>query len=219
VYTKESLKQLGDLAVEKDFYIISDEIYEKLVYEGETNCCVAALSPEIKNRTITINGVSKSYAMTGWRIGYATGPRDIIKAMSDYQGNTTTSPNAPAQYASIEALANSETSVEEMRKEFDKRRTYIVERLNAMNYIQCKAPKGAFYVLPNISSYFGKSYKHYTINDASDMTNYLLEEYKIAVVTGAAFEAPESIRISYSNSMENIRIGMDRLDEALKKLE
>ena len=218
VYKKEDIEKLGNLAVKNDFYIISDEIYEKLVYDGEENCCTAAISPEIKEKTITINGVSKSYAMTGWRIGFAVGPTEVIKAMSDYQGHTTTSPNSPAQYASIEALSNSEEFVQAMRKEFDKRRNYIVERLNAMEGINCFKPKGAFYVMPNIKYFYGKKYKDFTINNPMDMCDYLLEESKIAVVTGAAFLAPDNLRISYSNSMENIKEGMDRMEEALKKL-
>jgi aspartate aminotransferase len=218
VYSKEDLRKLGQLAVENDFYIISDEIYEKLIYDGAENICVAALSPEIKAKTITINGMSKAYAMTGWRIGYAVGPTQIIKGMTDYQGNTTTSPNTPAQYASIEALANSEESVETMRLEFDKRRQYIIDRINSMENIHCSTPEGAFYVMPNVSYYYGKTYKDTTVNNSMDMANYLLEEGKIAVVTGAAFEAPDNIRISYSNSMDNIIEGMDRLEEALSKL-
>ncbi|MGB4440030.1 MAG: pyridoxal phosphate-dependent aminotransferase [Sedimentibacter sp.] len=218
VYKREDLEKLGKLAVKNNFYIISDEIYEKLVYEGDENCCTASISQEIKGKTITINGVSKSYAMTGWRIGFAVGPTEVIKAMSDYQGHTTTSPNSPAQYASIEALSNSEEFVEDMRKEFDKRRKYIVERLNAMDGISCFMPKGAFYVMPNIKNFYGKKYKGFTINNPMDMSDYLLEESRIAVVTGAAFLAPDNIRISYSNSMENIKEGMDRLEEALKKL-
>jgi len=218
VYKREDIEKLGDLAVKNNFYIISDEIYEKLVYEGEANCCTASISPEIKKKTITINGVSKSYAMTGWRIGFAVGPTDVIKAMSNYQGHTTTSPNSPAQYASIEALSNSEEFVEAMRKEFDKRRKYIVERLNAMDGINCFMPKGAFYVMPNIKNFYGKKYKNFVINNPVDMCDYLLEESRIAVVTGAAFLAPDNIRISYSNSMENIKEGMDRMEEALKKL-
>lgn len=218
VYKKQDVEKLGNLAVKHNFYIISDEIYEKLIYTDEQNCCTASISPEIKEKTITINGVSKSYAMTGWRIGFAVGPTDVIKAMSDYQGHTTTSPNSPAQYASIEALRNSEQFVQEMKKEFDKRRKYIVERLNKMERINCYEPKGAFYVMPNIKNFYGKKYKNFTINNPMDMCDYLLEESRIAVVTGAAFLAPDNIRISYSNSMENIKNGMDRMEEALKKL-
>jgi len=218
VYKKNDLEKLGKLAVERNFYIISDEIYEKLVYDNEVNCCMAAISKEIREKTITINGVSKSYAMTGWRIGFAVGPTDVIKGMSDYQGHTTTSPNAPAQYASIEALSNTDIFVEVMREEFAKRRKYIVERLNAIEGITCSIPKGAFYVMPNIKSFYGKKYKDYVINNSLDMSDYLLEECRIAVVTGAAFEAPNNLRLSYSNSMENIKEGMDRMERALKNL-
>lgn len=218
VYKKKDLERLGNLATVNNFYVISDEIYEKLVYDGEVNCCTASISPEIKERTITVNGVSKSYAMTGWRIGFATGPKDVIKAMSDYQGHTTSSSNAPAQYASLEALQNSDVFVEEMRKEFEERRNYIIKRLNDMPGISCFSPKGAFYVMPNIKSYYGKSHKGYTINNPVDMCDYLLDESRIAVVTGTAFLAMDNIRISYSNSLENINEGMDRMEEALMKL-
>ena len=218
VYKREDLERLGNLAVEDNFYIISDEIYEKLVYDGEANCCTASISPEIKEKTITINGVSKSYAMTGWRIGYAVGPTHVIKAMSDYQGHTTTSPNSPAQYASIEALSSCDKFVEEMRKEFDKRRKFIAERLNKIDGINCVMPKGAFYVMVGINEFYGKIYNGFTINNPMDMCAYLLNESRIAVVDGAAFFADDSIRISYSNSMDNIREGMDRMEEALKKL-
>ncbi|WP_343185750.1 aminotransferase class I/II-fold pyridoxal phosphate-dependent enzyme [Anoxynatronum sibiricum] len=179
---------------------------------------MASLSPAIKEKTITINGVSKAYAMTGWRIGYALGPAHIIKGMTDYQGNTTTSPNTPAQYASMEALANSRESVEMMRAEFDRRRKYIIEKINAMEHLSCSTPKGAFYVMPNVSHYYGSQYNGIMINNSLDLANYQLEEANIAVVTEAAFEAPDHIRISYSNSMENIEKGMNRLEEALSKL-
>lgn len=218
VYKKEQMKKLGDLAVENNLYIISDEVYEKLVYDGEVSCCMASISPEIKERTITINGVSKSYAMTGWRIGFAVGPTDIIKAMCDYQGHTTTSPNAPAQYASIEALSNSDEFIDKMIKEFDKRRKYLIERLKDMEGITCNIPNGAFYVMPNIKKFYGKRYKNHIINSPMDMTNYLLEECRIAVVAGEAFQAYDNLRISYSNSLNNIKIGMDRMEEALQKL-
>ncbi|MEL7649066.1 MAG: pyridoxal phosphate-dependent aminotransferase [Sedimentibacter sp.] len=218
VYKEKDVKRLGELAVKHNFYIISDEVYEKLVYSGETNCCTAALSQEIKEKTITINGVSKSYAMTGWRIGFAVGPTHVIKAMSDYQGHTTTSPNSPAQYASIEALRNSEEFVQAMKKEFDKRRKYTVKRLNEMEGIDCFEPNGAFYVMPNIKHFYGKKYRDFTINCPADMCDYLLEEARIAVVDGTAFLAPHNIRISYSNSLENIQRGMDRMEEALKNL-
>ncbi len=219
VYSEEQLRKLGELAVEKDFIVISDEMYEKLVYDGKKNVCFAALSPEIKEKTITVNGVSKAYAMTGWRIGYALGPIEIIKAMSDYQGNTTSNANTPAQYASIEAISNSEDSVEAMRLEFDKRRQFMFDRLNQMEGITCSRPTGAFYMMPNVKSFYGKSYNGFQVNNSLDMANYLVEEAKIAVVTGAAFEAPDNIRISYSNSMENIQEGLNRMEEALKKLQ
>ena len=218
VYSRERLEEIGKLAVEKDLYIIADDIYEKLIYGGEKHISIASLGEEIKNRTILINGVSKAYAMTGWRIGYAAGPRKLVKAMSDLQGHMTSGPNAPAQYASLEALANTEKSVEVMVKEFDRRRKYIVDRINSIEGMTCNLPKGAFYVMPNVKSFYGKSYASYKIKNSMDLTNYLLEEAKIAVAPGEAFGINNNIRIAYSNSMENIEKGMNQMENALKKL-
>src|SRR6056297_1245202 len=218
VYSRERLEEIGKLAVEKDLYIIADDIYEKLIYGGEKHISIASLGEEIKNRTILINGVSKTFAMTGWRIGYAAGPKEIIKAMTDLQGHMTTGPNAPAQYATIEALQNTKEAVEIMIKEFDKRRKYIVDRLNSIEGVSCNLPKGAFYAMPNVESFYKSSFKNYKIESSLDLTDYLLEEAKIAVAPGEAFGIDENIRIAYSNSMENIEKGMNQMEEALKKL-
>jgi len=218
IYSENHLREIGEICVDNDIYILADEIYEKLIYDGEEHISIGTLSEEIKDKTILINGVSKTYAMTGWRIGYAAGPRDIIKAMSDLQGHMTSGPNAPAQYASLEALRNTEKSVEVMVKEFDRRRKYIADRLNSIEGITCNLPKGAFYVMPNVKGFYGKSSGSFKIENSMDLTNYLLEEAKIAVAPGEAFGINDNIRIAYSNSMENIEKGMDQMERALKKL-
>jgi aspartate aminotransferase len=218
IYTETQLREIGNLCVENDIFILSDEIYEKLIYDGEKHVSIGTLSKEIKDKTILINGVSKSFAMTGWRIGYAAGPKDIIKAMTNLQGHMTTGPNAPAQHASLEAFRNSNNSVEKMVVEFDRRRKYLVDRLNNIQGITCNLPKGAFYAMPNVSSFYGKSWENYKIKNSMDLTNFLLEEAKVAVAPGEAFGIDDNIRIAYSNSMDNIVKGMDALEKALKKL-
>jgi aspartate aminotransferase len=218
IYTEDQLREIGNLCVENDVFILSDEIYEKLIYDGERHVSIGTLSQEIKDKTILINGVSKTFAMTGWRIGYAAGPKDIIKAMTNLQGHMTTGPNAPAQYASLEAFRNSNNSVEKMVVQFDKRRKYLVSRLKNIQGITCNLPKGAFYAMPNVSSFYGKSWENYKIKNSMDLTNFLLEEAKVAVAPGKAFGIDDNIRIAYSNSMENIVYGMDALEKALKKL-
>ncbi len=218
IYSENQLREIGNICVKNDIFILADEIYEKLIYDGEKHISIGTLSEEIKEKTILINGVSKTYAMTGWRIGYAAGPENIVKAMTDIQGHMTTGPNAPAQYASIEALRNTEEAVEAMVVEFDKRRKYIVDRLNSIEGISCNLPKGAFYSMPNVKSFYGKSFGNYKIENSMDITNYLLEEARIAVAPGEAFGINNNIRIAYSNSMKNIKEGMDQMEEALKKL-
>ena len=219
VYSRASLENLGALAVERGFHIISDEVYEKLVYDGESHCCVASLSETAQSRCLIINGMSKAYAMTGWRIGYAAGPAEIIKGMNALQGHMTSNTNSITQWAGIEALAGPQEVVKTMVAEFDRRRKYIVERLREMDGISCCTPKGAFYAMPNVASFYGKKWNGLPLKDSLGVAAFLLEEAHIAVVPGAAFEAPDNIRVSYSNSMENIRRGMDRMKAALAKLE
>lgn len=218
VYSKEALTQLGNLAVKNNFYIISDEVYEKLVYDGEKHVCIAQMSPEIKEKTIIINGLSKAYAMTGWRIGYAAGPEEIIKGINSLQSHMTSNTNSISQKAAIEALNGPQDEVEFMRQKFDERRVYLLNRLRNMKDIECVEPKGAFYVLPNVSKLFGKRYEDKILKNSLDIAEFLLEKAHVAVVPGAAFEAADCIRISYSNSIENIKKGMDRFEEALMML-
>ncbi len=218
VYNKDQLERLGHLAVTNNFLIISDEIYEKLIYEDYEHISISSLSQEIKNHTLTVNGVSKTYAMTGWRIGYAAGPSDIIKAMVNLQSHTTSNANSPSQYASVEALTNTKAYVVSMREEFGRRRNYMVNRLNDMEGITCISPKGAFYAFPNVEYYFGKRINNHIIKTPKDLAEVILMEGQIAVVPGEAFYAPNNLRISYSNSIENISMGMDKMERVLKKL-
>lgn len=217
-YDKKSLEEIAKLAIEHDFYIISDEIYEKLVYDGFKHISIASLGEEIKQRTIVVNGLSKSHAMTGWRIGFTAGPRDITKAMTNIQSQSTSNATSIVQKASVEALNGPQDFIQTMLAEFDKRRKYMVERLNAMKGVTCKTPVGAFYAFPNVSSCFGKKFNGTPVNDSLELSTYLLEQGKVALVPGSAFGADKYIRLSYATSMENVKKGLDRIEEALGNL-
>jgi aspartate aminotransferase len=213
VYSKEELQKIGNLLVDNDIYCISDEIYEKLVYDNSRHYSIASFGEKIKDKVILINGVSKSYAMTGWRIGYAAGPKDVISGMSKFQGHCTSNANSIAQKASVEALIGNQDSIEYMRNEFDKRRKYIVQELNKINGFSCDMPKGAFYAFPNIKELLnaGITYKDKEINNSLELTNYILNESEVAVVPGSAFEAEGYLRMSYATSMQDIEEGINRL--------
>ena len=218
VYSPEDLKALADLACRKDFYIISDEVYEKLTYAGKTHFCIASISEEVKERCVIINGFSKAYAMTGWRMGYAAADTPIIRAINSYQGHVTSNPSSIAQYASLEALSGPQESLEVMRREFDARRCFLLDRLNRIDGVHCVSTEGAFYLMPNIRSFFGKSAGEKRIQNSTDLANYLLDQAHVAVVPGDAFLIPDNLRISYSTSMESLKEGMDRIEAALKLL-
>lgn len=218
VYTRESLEKLVELAVKHDFYIISDEVYEKLIYGNSRHECVASFSEEAYNHSIVINGMSKAYCMTGWRIGYSAAPAEIASGISAIQGHTTSNSTTFVQWAAIEALEKNDPTIDEMVKEFAKRRDYTYQRLTAMQGIVCNNVEGAFYLLPDVSFYFGKSDGERTIKDSFDFCDYILKEARVAIVPGAAFMAPDMVRIAYTNSMEKIKEGMDRMEEALAKL-
>ena len=219
VYSEESLRQLAELAKEHDFYMIADEVYEKLIYDGYKHFSVASVSEDAYNRTIIINGISKAYSMTGWRIGFAAGPKDVIKGMNSLQGHATSNASSIAQYAAVEAFNGPQESIELMRQEFYKRLQYVLGRLRAMPGITCAGSHGAFYLMPNVKSFYGKSYNGKVIKDSFDLSDYLLDEARIALVPGAAFEAPDNLRISYSNSMENLTKALDQMEAALAKLQ
>ena len=219
VYDADTLRGLGRMALEKDFWLISDEIYEALVYDGARHYSVAALVPDVKHRCIIINGVSKSYSMTGWRIGYAAGPARTIKGMGSLQGHSTSNATAFAQKASVEALRGPQESVKVMHDEFARRREFMIRRLNEMPGVRCADVKGAFYAFPNVAALYGKSAGGRTISNSGDLAAYLLDEAHIAVVPGAAYEAPDYIRLTYATSMEDIREGMDRMERCIRALQ
>lgn len=217
-YTKGDLEKIAEIAVTKNIFLISDEIYEKIVYDGFTFASIASLGEEIRKRTIIVHGVAKTYSMTGWRIGYTAGPEEIVTAMTNIQSQSTSNPNSIAQKASVEALLGPQQEVDRMVSAFDQRRNYIVDRLNGIKGVSCYKPVGAFYVFPNFSAYHGRSYQGKTIVNSSDLAAFLLEVARVAVVPGIEFGAGAFQRLSYATSMEDIREGLNRIEEALTKL-
>lgn len=218
VYTRDELLALVEVLRELEIYTISDEIYEKILYDGAEHYSIASLDPKVFSRTITINGVSKSYSMTGWRIGYAGGPLEVIKAMGKLQSQETSNPCSISQMATIEALTGPQDSVGIMVKAFDERRTCLVEGMNSIEGVTCVKPKGAFYVFPDFSAHYGKSANGKVINGSVDLSSYLLEEMKVGVVPGAGFGADAHLRISYATSMDAIKKAPARIEEGLKAL-
>jgi len=211
VYSREELERIADICVEKNVFMISDEVYEKFIYDG-SHYSIGSFGDEIKKLTIVVNGVSKTYAMTGWRIGYCGADESIVKAASNIQDQSTSNPCSIAQKAALEALTGPQDSVERMRREFEKRRNFIVKRLNEMPGMECDTPKGAFYVFPLVSSMYKND-----IKNSIDLSNALLEKARIAVVPGSAFGADDYIRLSYATSMERIVEGMNRLEAFCNK--
>jgi len=217
-YTKEELEDIAKVLVENQIYCISDEIYEKLVYDGLTHTSIASLNEEIKKLTITINGLSKAYSMTGWRVGYACGPKEIVKAMNNLQDHSTSNITTFVQYASVEALKNSAQFVSMMVSEFEKRRNYIVEEINKIPYLKTIKPQGAFYVWVNIKELKGKKFNGQVITDSLKLSEILLEEAKVAVVPGFAFGDDDYIRLSYATSLEDIKEGIENIKNFVTKL-
>ncbi len=213
-YTEDTLRGIAEIAIKHDIYIISDEVYEKLLYDGNKHISIASLSEEVKARTIVVNGVSKSHSMTGWRIGYAAGPKDIIAAMKRIQSHSTSNPTSIAQWAALEALRGPQDFLQTMLREFDRRRRFLVEGLNSIEGVSCLMPQGAFYAFPNIKGVLGKK----GINNSMELAMYLLEEAMAALVPGSAFGSEGYIRMSYATSMENLQKGLDRIRAALEKL-
>jgi aspartate aminotransferase len=218
-YDRQNLEQIAKLAVEHDFYIISDEIYEKLVYDGFEHISMASLGEEIRQRTIVVNGLSKSYSMTGWRIGFTAGPRDITKAMTNIQSQSTSNATSIAQKAAVEALTGPQDFLSVMVAEFDKRRRFMIERLNSMNGVSCMTPVGAFYAFPNIASYLGRKLNERSIDNSLDLSTFLLEDAKVATVPGSAFGDDRFIRLSYATSMDNIKKALDRIESFLAQIQ
>ncbi|MGV8980317.1 pyridoxal phosphate-dependent aminotransferase [Clostridium sp.] len=211
VYTKGELIEIANFAKINNLIIISDEIYEKLLYGSNGHISIASISEDAYNRTIVINGVSKAYAMTGWRIGYAAGSTEIVALMSNIQSHTTSNPNSIAQYASVEALNGQQDDVCKMVQQFKLRRDYMVDRINSINNLSCMKPEGAFYVMVNISKVLNKSIQGEVIKNSIHFSDLLLKSEKVAVIPGIAFGVDNFIRLSYATSMENIKNGLDRI--------
>ena len=215
MYTREELEGIAKVCVEKDIYVISDEIYCCLVYDKEKFTSFASLGEDIKERTIIINGVSKAYAMTGWRIGYAASPAPIAKVMANYLSHALSNPCSVSQYAAQIALTDSQETVKTMRRAFERRRNYMVERMNQIPGVSCIKPQGAFYVMMNIEQLIGKEMHGVVIKDAADFCQLFLQYGKVAVVPGTAFNAPNFVRWSYATATDNIRKGLERLERFL----
>lgn len=219
LYNREELIALTDICVKHDLYIISDEIYFKLLYDGRTFTSVASLGDAVKERTILINGVSKSYAMTGWRIGYAAAPAPIAKVMSNFLSHSTGAPSTISQWAAVEAYDGPQDTVESMRVVFEERRNYIVQRMNEIPGVSCINPEGAFYVMMNIEQLKGKTIAGVKIEDSDDFAMAFLEKELVAVVPCSGFGNPDFVRWTYATSMENIKEGLNRLEHFLSQIE
>lgn len=219
LFIKNELEKIADLCVRKNIFIVTDEIYEQLTYDNQKAVSIASLNDDVKKITLTINGASKSFSMTGWRLGYAAGPKEVVGGMSKLQSQLDTHAVSISQYATIEALDNGAESTRKMRESFDERRKYVVKRLNEIDGIKTNVPKGAFYIFPQVSAHYGKKHNDTIINDSVSFCKYMLEEMKIALVPGVAFGDDNCLRFSYAASMEDIKNGIDRLEEGLKKLE
>ncbi|SMB98477.1 L-aspartate aminotransferase apoenzyme [Thermanaeromonas toyohensis ToBE] len=218
VYEKKELEELAEVILQHNLWVISDEIYAALIYDGLKHVSIASLSREIKERTILIDGVSKAYAMTGWRIGYAAAPTTIARAMADLQSHSTSNPTSIAQKAAVAALTGTQEPVEKMRQEFEVRRNLMLQGLQALPGITCTRPGGAFYLFPNISGLLGKKFKGHPLNSSTDIAAVLLEHFQVAVVPGIAFGNDNYLRLSYATSREQIEAGLSRLAEFTRQV-
>lgn len=215
MYTKAELEAIADICVKNEIYVIADEIYYGLVYDGRSFTSIASLGEEIKELTILVNGVSKSYAMTGWRIGYTASNEQLAKVMSNYLSHSTSAPSSVSQWAAVEALEGPQEGILAMRDEFEARRNYIVERMNGIKGVSCLNPEGAFYVMMNIEQLLGRTFGGIQINNSDDFAKAFLEQGLVAVVPCSGFGAPNFVRWSYATSLENIKAGLDRLEKFL----
>ncbi len=219
IWEREQLQFVADLAVSHPFFVISDEIYEKLIYDGRKHLSIAQLGEQIKSQTFLVNGVSKAYAMTGWRIGYVAGPRSVISAMASFQSQATSNPNSIAQYAAMKALQGDQSCVDEMVQEFQRRRDVMVEKINAIPGLSCCKPQGAFYIMMNITEILGRRYNGRIIESSLDFAELLLAEKQVALVPGVAFEAEGYCRLSYAVGMDSIVTGLERIAEFIAGLD
>jgi aspartate aminotransferase len=218
LYDRTTLEKIAELALKHNFYIVSDEIYEKLVYDNFTHISIASFGEEVRAKTVVVNGLSKSHAMTGWRLGYAAGPADVIKAMTNIQSQSTSNPTSITQKAAVEALNGPQDFITAMRSEFDRRRTFVVNELNTIAGMSCIMPNGAFYAFPNTSKLYGARFGEKAISSSTDLSLYLLEEAKVALVPGDAFGDDNYVRISYATSLEDIVKGLERIRQAIQNL-
>jgi aspartate aminotransferase len=217
-YSRRELEGLAEVALPHNITIISDEIYEKIVYDGFEHVSIASLSEEVKVITVIVSGVSKTYSMTGWRIGFTAGPANLVAAMNRIQGQSTSNPTSFAQKGAIDALQGSQAEIAVMVAEYKKRRDLILQGLTSIEGVTCYKPQGAFYVFPNVSSYLGKRYKGEQIKDTTQLTDYLLDEAQVAVVPGVEFGAEGYLRLSYPIARDDITEGVRRIKEALSRL-
>ncbi len=217
IINEQELGEIAKVAKMNNIYIISDEIYEKIIYDDKKHTSIASFGEEIKNLTVVINGLSKSYSMTGWRLGYAASSEIIAKAMSNLQDHSTSNTVSFVQKAAIEALKGPQDELKKMVVEFNKRRNFIVDELNKIPGITCNKPKGAFYVFPKVSNLFGKKFDKSEIKNSTDLANYFLDFAKVAVVPGVAFGDDNYIRLSYATSIDNIKEGIRRIKDAIQR--
>ncbi|MBA4393296.1 MAG: aspartate aminotransferase [Desulfobacca sp.] len=218
VYSKRELEALGEVILQNDLTVISDDIYDKILFDNLSFSNLAMLDPRFKEKTLIVNGVSKTYSMTGWRIGYLSGPKAVIGAINKIQSHSTSNPTSIAQKASVAALRGPQDFVQKMVLEFDKRRRTISERLRAIPGVKVYDPQGAFYIFPDFSSYYKRKVGDRIIENSLDLADYLLEKALIAVVPGAAFGEDRCLRFSFATSLEQIEKGLDRLERALRDL-
>ncbi len=217
-YSKDEIEALTEVALKHDLYIISDEIYEKIVYDGYKPVSPASLSNKAKEKTLTVNGVSKTYSMTGWRIGWVGADEDIVKAISKLQSQSTSNPCSIAQKAAVEAISGDQSSVEKMVKAFNERRNYFHAQINSIEGINCIKPNGAFYLFPDVSSFYGKKFNGEKITGSVDFANLLIDEAKVASVPGIGFGCDDFIRFSYAASLDDIKEAAANIKSVLKEL-
>jgi aspartate aminotransferase len=217
VYTERELRDVAEVAVENNLFVVSDEIYERIIYDDNKHISIASFGSEIKDLTILINGMSKSYAMTGWRLGYAAGNEKLVKAMSSIQSHAVSHPSSITQYASAAALNGPQDDLRKMVQEFNKRRNYMYERINFMEGLSCIKPEGAFYVYVDISAYLGRNLCGIKLGSSLDFAQIMLEKGCVAVVPGGAFGTDGFIRLSYATSMETIKNGLDKFESFIKE--
>lgn len=218
VYSREELEFIAKFAVENNVFVISDEVYEKIIYDQVEHVSIASLGPEIKNLTIVVNAVSKTYSMTGWRIGYAAAPVELATAMGDIQSHLTSNPNSIAQKASLAAITGPQDCVEVMRKAFLERRDFMVKRVKEIPHLDCLTPPGSFYLFIEVGNTFGKTFRGKVIEHVDDFAEYLLTDYQVALVPGSGFGSPDCVRLSFATSMENIQEGLKRIEAFAREL-